>query len=219
MTQALLLPPTLPAQRVARALAGLVFALGALALLGSALDLPALSSLIPRSGNMPPDTGATFCLAGLGVALFSTRGWMRRVGLVLIGAVAAVGFLEIVQHLTGLDLGIDPRFVRGSALAADPVHPGRMSPISSLNFVLLGAGVLLGRKPTSRASFVGQALLVVALLLSVHVLFGYGYGLESFYKPFSTAPMAFATAVAFGLLSFWCLYSGPAPGTGAVFPD
>jgi hypothetical protein len=33
-----LLAPTLPAQRVARALAGLVFALGALALLGSALE-------------------------------------------------------------------------------------------------------------------------------------------------------------------------------------
>jgi len=219
MTQALLRPPTLPAQRVARTLAGIVLALGALALLGSALDLPALSSLIPRSGNMPPDTGATFCLAGLGVALFSIPGWVRRVGIVLLGAVAAIGLLEIVQHLTGLDLRIDPLFVRGSALGADPVHPGRMSPLSSLNFVLLGVGILLGRKPSSRASFVGQALLVVALLLSVHVLFGYAYGLESFYKPFSTAPMAFDTAVAFGLLAFSCLYSGPDRGIGAVFTD
>ena len=216
MDQAPLLPPPLAALKVARTLAAIVLALGALALVGTALDLPALNSLIPHSGKMPPDTAATFCLAGLGVGLFSGRAWVRRVGWALIAIVAGVGAIEIVQHLTGLDLGIDSIFSHGSE---DLVHPGRMSPVSSLNFLLVGVGVLLGRAPTSRSSFVGQALLVAALLLAVHVLFGYAYGLESFYKPLATAPMAFDSAVAFGLLAFASLYCGPDSGIGSIFTD
>jgi PAS domain S-box-containing protein len=220
MNQASLLVRKLNAQRVARWLAGFVFALGALALAGAAFDLPALSSLIPHSGSTLPDTGALFCASGLGVALFTVRkawnGWIRVAGQALLALVALVGVIEIVQNLTGLDLGIGRVLPPGSG---DPLHPGRMSPISALSFLLVGAGVLLGSKPGSRVSPVGQALLVAALLLSVHVLFGYAYGLESFYRPFAAAPMAFDTAVAFVLLAFSCLYSGPDRGIGAVFTD
>src|SRR5690349_16989274 len=181
MNQASLLVRKLNAQRVARWLAGFVFALGALALAGAAFDLPALSSLIPHSGNTLPDTGALFCASGLGVALFTVRkagnGWVRVAGQVLLALVAIVGAIEILQNLSGLDLGIGRILPPGVPGSGDPRHPGHMSPISALSFLLVGAGLLLGSKPSSRVSFVGQALLVAALLLSVHVLFGYAYGL------------------------------------------
>jgi PAS domain S-box-containing protein len=206
------------AHRVSRMLAAAVLAVAGLVLLGRILDVPAVDALFSRLGIMPSDTAEAFCLAAIGLLLVRTTGWTREAGRVCLGLVAALGAMKLAQHATGLDLRIDPVLLHGP-LVSDPGQPVHMSPIASLIFTLLGLGALLGARRNLPVASLGQSLLIVALLLTVHVLFGYAYGLESFYRPLTTAPMTFDAAVLFVPSTFACLYASGDRGLAAVFAD
>jgi methyl-accepting chemotaxis protein len=131
---------------VARAAGVVVSALGALVLLGWALDVAVLRSVVPGLATMKANTALGFLLAGAALWLQSPESPQRRVRLgaqVCAGLVALLGVLTLAEYGSGWDLGIDQLLFREVAGGPLPVAAGRMSPATALSFVLVAAALLL----------------------------------------------------------------------------
>lgn len=143
------------------AVLGLGIALtGSLVLGGWAFDIPMLTSLLPHLATMKANTAAAFVLAGGSLWLLAwcqrtparTKAWLAR-GLAML--VGLVGLLTMAEYGFGRDLGIDQLMFFDSASAHGSV-PGRMALMTSVNFTLLAAALLLldvetreGRRPSN----------------------------------------------------------------------
>ena len=85
------------ATSLAAALAGCV---GSLALMGWALDIPALKSILPGWVAMKANTAVCFLLSGLAL-------WQSAIRRVCAGLVALVGALTLAEYCFGWNLGLD----------------------------------------------------------------------------------------------------------------
>jgi signal transduction histidine kinase len=113
-----------------------------------------------------------------------------------------------VEYVLGVDFGIDGFFY------GDPndLYLGRMSPLSSLGFVLLGSAMaLLHARPQNAR--LAESLVLGQLLVSFVVVVGYLYGLGAPFGLGKSTPMALNTACAFGIAGTGALLANPA---GAV---
>ena len=123
-------------------------AMGLIGLSGWIFDVPRLKTLLP--GLIAIKANAAICLILVAVSL-----WLRRneqqesrlarltAGLSAVVALVAGG-LSFVEHLSGWNFGIDQLlFLEAPANAAIPGHPGLMSPIAAIGFVLLGPALLV----------------------------------------------------------------------------
>ena len=153
-----------------------VFGLSVLVGWVSGLDL--LTSWNPGHVQTKVNAALRFMLLGLamGVSVGSAsprRIWLAR-GLALL-AMALAG-ATLLEHLGGIDLGID------QALHADPVsasspHPGRFAVQTAIAFISAALAVLtLGRR--SRWRDATQALAVVCASIGGVSLLGYLYGAD-----------------------------------------
>jgi len=61
---------------------------------------------------------------------------------VMCGAVVLLGGLSLIEHFSSLDFGIDQALIQDTWNGATPRAPGRMSPITAVNFVMLGCALL-----------------------------------------------------------------------------
>lgn len=179
-----------------------VSAVALAALAGWALDLPPLKSGIPGLVAMNPMTAVgllfgVLALAGLGaVDGPPARPVIARTGAAVI---LLIGLTRVADYLLGLEIGVD-RLLFTERLEAEPFRPNRIAPNTALCFTLLGTAVLLltaGRWGLRRA---GGWLAVVAALIALFGVIGYGYGTAAFYGVSSFIPMALPTAIAFLLL-------------------
>jgi hypothetical protein len=57
--------------------------------------------------------------------------------------ISLLGALTLVEHLAGINLGIDTLLFDEAPGAVATTAPGRMGPPASISFLLLGAGLLL----------------------------------------------------------------------------
>src|SRR5262245_12713008 len=119
------------------AFAGVLVAfLGLLVLVGWALAVDTLKSILPIWVTMKANTAGAFLLAGASLAWLalspSSRGQFRaHLGPALV---ALIGLLTFSQYLFGWDLGIDQLLFRESTEALGTSHPGRMAPTTALGF-------------------------------------------------------------------------------------
>lgn len=131
-------------RQVARAAGLLLVALGVAVLLGWALDVAALKSVLPGMSTMKANTAATMALCGLALALLS--GGMpstqnRRLAASLALLVITMGALTLAEYLLGWQLRIDQVLFRELGGAATSPYPGRMSPSTALSFVFGGTAI------------------------------------------------------------------------------
>ncbi len=183
-----------------RLMGGLVALIGASVLVGWALDVPVLKSLHPRLISMKPNTALAFVLLGIGLATggFSTA--RRRVLARTLGAlVALLGAANLAENVFEVDLHIDEVLFSEPAGSVLTTHPGRMSLIACLSFVLLGTALLLalGSRAARLAAWLGAISFGLALL----AIAGYGYGISTLYDLAYRTPLALNSAVAFLLAS------------------
>ena len=105
----------------------------------------------------------------------------------LAAAAAILASLTLFEHISGISLGID------QALFRDPVHslyPGRMSPITAVNFLLLATVFLM---PSSRrGNYVKEGLALLLALSATLAIVGYIYGVPAFYGAVNTSSTAMA---------------------------
>jgi len=91
---------------------------------------------------------------------------------------ACGGVREIGRNFWRLNFGIDPWFVRNPGLFG-AVPTGRMAPMTAINFLFIGTGLLAltGRQPAKFAGPLGA----LAAVIGAVVLVGYWYGTPLLY--------------------------------------
>jgi signal transduction histidine kinase len=176
---------------------------GALALTGALLELPGLAALWPDQPAIKANTALAFVLSGVSVWLSAGRqpgAGARLAARISAAAVAGVGLLSLLQHVSSWSPGIDQLLVHDAEGIVAGAPSGRMSPIAALNFVLLGAALLLldARTPGGRA--LPPLLVAPAALLALLALVGHLHGTSFFQGISRHAAMRLPVTLQFLLL-------------------
>jgi signal transduction histidine kinase/CheY-like chemotaxis protein len=168
------------AVRRAPLLAGAGAALaGMLVLMGWALDIPALKSILPKFVPMLPATALGLALAGVALMLASIRvRWAFRAAQLLAVMVLFVGVQSFAEYLLEFE-GPLRRVLFPRAPDGHLYWRYTMSQPAALAYVLFGACILLAgaRKPLARIGYSGFA--TVGLLAGLGSALGYLYGAEA----------------------------------------
>ena len=131
--------------------------------------------------------------------------------------VFSIALLTLAEYVSGRNLGIDELLFRDVAGLVKSPFPGRMSPITAGNFLLLACGmVLLGFERLTHRHVWTQALALVAGVLTLMVLMGYVYSVRSLYGLSSHTQVALHTAIGFALLAAGILFVSPEQGLMAL---
>jgi PAS domain S-box-containing protein len=168
-------------KRVAEVAALYAIAAGLVTLAGWFADVQRLTDWLNDGISMFPTAAVCAVASGLALLLHATAPRRARAATSGIGAlVALVGGLTLVEHLTGIDLGIDTLLIArtwGQGAAAAPM---RIGPPASTSFLVLGTAlVLLGRALRARGVAAACGVLVVAT--AALSLTGYLYGAKQMY--------------------------------------
>jgi len=198
---------------------GLAVAAGIVVLIGWLLGVDGLKSMAPGLLTMKANTAVCFTLMGTGVVLlsrFPAASRERTLGLALVATSAALAAVTLGQSITGANLGIDQALFREPAGQVGTTIPGRMSPLTSICFTLVGIGAL--------AAFSARPVVIatsaVALTVSVLNIFDFMFNaaVPSFLA--GSTQMALNTSVVMGILALAVMAllgqaSPLAPVTGA----
>ena len=153
---------------------GLAALAGAGTLLGWALDVPILKSILPGQAPMKASTALCFVLAG--ASLLSLNIGQDKSGVRILGGACASLVIAVALATLGEDL------------------------IRSLNFVLAGAALLLLRSGHRNAASVAQSLVAVAIGIAVLQLLGYLYGAAGAYQVWAFRASSPYSSLAFVML-------------------
>ena len=204
-------------RRASRVAGGIVLAIGLLVLLGWLLDIPALKSILPHLATMKANTAMAFVLAGISLWLVSANHENQRLDLIARACatlIALIGVLTLSETIFSQDLSIDQLLFKDT-IAPESAHAGRMPPVASLNFFLLGFSLLLLDRQKYRRLV--EAFSITALLISVLAFLGYAYGVSSLYHFFPYSSLAIHTTLAFLILCAGILFARPEQGLMKVF--
>jgi PAS domain S-box-containing protein len=195
----------------AAAAAAAAVIVGSMVLVGWALDIAALKSILPGWVSMKANTAVCFIL--IGVALWLTArspatltpkhsilfSRLARLCGLLAGL---IGLLTLGEYIFGWNPGIDHWLVSEPVGTVGTSHPGRMAPETALNFVLLSVALwFAGGSRQTRWSILASVSfgLLVATLALAAVLSYLTPGLGA-YGWFGLTIMAVHTAILFALL-------------------
>ena len=199
-------------QKIVRAiplLAGIyAVAAGAISLLGWVTGFMRLADW--NNSGITMKANAAFCSMLAGSALLNSVlvPGRKRLIAVLSGVVAIIGGLTLLQHLTGINLGIDTLIFTESPGVLATAAPGRMGPPASTAFVLLGIALLLSTGSHSSRRLAGWLGLWV-VILSALPLVGYWYGASELYSFARLTGIALQTAVIIAALAVGVVLSIP----------
>ena len=175
----------------------LVMMLGLAILIGWHARLPLLVQLHPTFAPMKYNTALCFLFSG--TALLAIGSPKRRWLALLLGSiVAAVGLLTLLEYAFDLDLGIDQLLFQ-TYIVTQTSHPGRMSPVAALVFLLVGsASITAGALHRyRRGRWLTGMLASLVIALSSMALLGYVTGLTGTYGWGLLSRMALHTAFGF----------------------
>jgi PAS domain S-box-containing protein len=189
-------------QRSSRVLSGGVVALGLLVLVGWTFDIQVLKSPPPSLESMKANTAFSFVL--LGIALWSSRtGRGQPWRSASASVVLLIAALTVLEYVTGRGLGIDEVLFRDHLVDR---APGRMAPVSALNFMLFGAALLLADLGRRRA---GDFAVMLAGGISFLSVCGYLFGAPALHSAGAEVSVAFHTAIGFVCCSLAFLTARP----------
>ncbi len=203
-----------PGRRRACGAGGLAVVAGLLVLLGWTADWQMLRRLVPGTVSMNPLTAVCFILGGL--ALIGRNGArtgvLHRPAGVATALLAAVGLGKLFAYAVGRPFAPDQWLFRARLAEDLPGVANQIAPNTALNFVLLGAALLL---PVHRGRFlrsVRELALLAVLLSALLAVIGYAYRVHWLYGIDIFIPMALPTALLFALLAGGALGERPEHG-------
>ena len=189
---------------IPRVASGLGITVSSLVLLGWTLDVPLLQSILPGQPQMVPLTAVLFILASVSLATLKNK---RVVCLLCALAVILVAVLIITEYIGRFDPGLDRLLFSRRLQVTDQSFPGRPSPHTAIDLLLIGIALLLSR--TSRTYRVAQRLALIAALVASLALVGYIYDVAFLYSISAHTGMALHTALIFIALSLGILFIYP----------
>ncbi len=207
-------------------------AIGASVLLGWALHLPQLTSVLPNLTVMKPNTALCVIAAGLGLLLMhgapiatSASAWRPAIRLAtLCGALTLlVAILTLAQYLTGQSIGLDEwLFTDPSTLPSN--FPGRMAPMTAIGLVCIGLAIVClvkaghaAGQPGARWVGLAHGLAVIPAATGYLGVAGYAYAVDALHTFGSFASIALNTAVSLLLLATAVLLVDPLRGWSRGF--
>jgi diguanylate cyclase (GGDEF)-like protein/PAS domain S-box-containing protein len=194
-------PPVVSSMKIfARAASAMTILVGSLVLLGWMLDIPTLKSIIPHLATMKANTAMAFVIAGLALWLLlkePATQLERHIVRVCALVVALLGLLTLCEYSFGWQLGIDQWLFKDFGGGASNLTPGRMSPTTAMNFLLLGTAFLLLERGTPLGDRLAHSLGSVVILFSGLALLGYLYGATTLYGIGAYNQIAVHTALIF----------------------
>lgn len=176
--------------------------IGALVLLGWADDIDTLKSAVSGYVTMMPNTAVSFVLSSIALWLTArsrVAGWEVWVADFVPTIVALIGIITLMEYAAGTDVGIDRILLPHKSAVLSP-FPGRMSPLTALNFVLFGAAIMTSRCPCQWLARATPILSFAGLVISGLTLIGYASGKPTLFNPTPYSSSALHTAIAFVLL-------------------
>ncbi|HET9598139.1 MAG TPA: HAMP domain-containing sensor histidine kinase [Anaeromyxobacteraceae bacterium] len=196
-------------------LAGVVAAGAAAVLAGWALDVPALKSIAPGYITMKANTAVAFLVQAAALLVLRrapASAGARALGAALAAVAAAIGLLTLYEYLSGRTLPLD------ELLFADPegrtgrFPPGRLAPITAVNFALLGVAITLSHARRTPAYRAAHVLVLLAFVAGFQGLVGYVLGSTYAYGVAFWSQMALHTTAFFVLLCAAAFLSRPDQG-------
>ncbi|HXL55763.1 MAG TPA: CHASE3 domain-containing protein, partial [Chitinophagaceae bacterium] len=116
-----------------------------------------LRALVPGQVKMKFNVALGFMFSSI-VLLFhyfrkESKIWYR-ISILLSVVISLIGALTLTEYIFGYNLGIDELFARDELPTTAIYYAGRMSPISAINFLLIGIGLfLLNKEKTATYQF------------------------------------------------------------------
>src|SRR5579859_1837574 len=207
------IPKPAPSRLVPHMAAYLAGMVASIVLAGWILRIPTLTSVVPGLVSMKANTAICFLLLSGALYAAAECRWPRWQGGLAIAA-AFLASLTLFEYVSGTSLGIDQALFRDLALSP---HPGRMSPITAANFVLLASALLV--PPFKRSDYLKEALALLLALSATFAIVGYIYGVPTLYGALSSSSTAMAlhTGVNFLLLAIGFLFVERETGFVRVF--
>lgn len=190
---------------------------GVSAILGWALDIRALTDWTDEGISMFPNTAICAVLAGSALLVYrlANRHGTVVVTRTLAGAMMIVAVLTLLEHATGIDLGIDTLlFYRPWDIAA-AAAPMRMGLPASAANLLLGLGIVLATYgPRARA--VATVLALVTAAIAALSLTGYWFGANQLFGIARLTGIALITSTVIAALSAGLMAAIPERGLVAL---
>lgn len=155
---------------------GALMLLGLATVSGWALDIVALKSLTPDLPSTKVNAALLFTAAGVALV---RNGVMRACAIFIL----AVALVTLVEHATGLDPGVD-QLLFSDADGPSGQHPGRMTFVTAVGFLLVGAAQWLGPAATgsTRIATLARALTVGVLSLGLAGALARAWQFDLFYS-------------------------------------
>ena len=204
-------------ERFARFCALAVAALGAAVLLGWALDIAILQTVLPGLASMKANTALGFLLSGVSLAAacrIKQPGKWHPVQLLTAGMVTLLGLLTLGEFLFAADFGIDRLFFSAAPEPMSTAGQGRMSLATALAFTFTGFALILLDNRHVRALSRTSAL--IACLIGFLAIIGYLYSVAALYGVVAYSSMALHTAVGFMVINLGVILTRPTRGLMAV---
>ena len=149
---------------------------GMAGLIGAALGAQVLRTIVPGLVAIKVNTSICFMLIGLSLWLLRKQDaaraalsrWLAKGSAVMVSGIGLLSFLEFAG---GWDFGIDQRLFAESAEAATgSIRPGLMSPVTAIDFLLLGLALVLLDWTTKKGWWPSQLLCGTAAPISIFAL-------------------------------------------------
>ena len=183
-----------------RQLIGMVLVLlGVTVMIGWFARSPVVVQLLPGLVAMVFNTA--FCFSLVGVTLLLARAGPAMLQPITGALVLCIAVLTGAQDVFDLNLGIDELVLKVWLTDPNP-HPGRMPPMTSIGFALVGLFLLLqeGLRVRGRARVLMQLCSLAVITLGIIGITGYSLRLELLYSWYRFVRMAPHTAAGFILL-------------------
>lgn len=188
----------------------LTILLGVIVLAGWAFDISSFKSVHPNWVSIKPNSSLCFILIGLSlICLNYKKSNIKLKGCALFCA-AMIFMISIatgIQYAFGLDFHID------QLLFADPqsIFPGRMTPLTALNLILISTALLLLMTEANKFIIAVQVLIFVSLTSTLITSLSYLYQAEKLFTTFSFT-MPLLTALIFFANGLAILFLNPQSG-------
>jgi PAS domain S-box-containing protein len=131
--------------------------IGMLAITGWFTHSDFLRSIIPGAVTMKFNVATAFVFSSIVLLLNYIQGkskFLQLISHTLSAIVFLIGILTLIEYIFNDSLGIDEFFVKDGQKTTADYYAGRMSPLSAINFILIGIGLfLLNRKKAALYHF------------------------------------------------------------------
>lgn len=193
--------------------------IGVVVLLGWIFDISAIKSVPLDLASMKSNTAACFILTGISIFLQQTRRsrlWTISVAKVFASCVALIGLLTILEYIFDCSLGMDQLIVKDLSPDVSTFSPGRMSPNTALNFLVIGITLLILNVKIRNTYHPFQYLNLATSAISLLAFVTYVYDIRSLYFVVPYRGMALHTTVTFVITCASIFLSRPDQGIVAV---